>query len=760
MAVSWVLLVANDAAAAEKVTLKLNLPPGTNWTFDNSQTAESQNTARANGQSQEFSTKMTSRRAGKAEVAAAAQGEPTSLRITFDDTCDNNMTMGLQTQKTPFPYAGKTVTLTRNADGTVSDDFQGQADPQSAAELHAMLIQGNLIFPQQPVAIGEEWKADPKLLAQVTDLKGADDRAGMTLQLLDVSSEGDTRLAKIKVSAAIERSIGGINSTVILQGTALVDLASGHTIKSDLKGPMTSSGDQSGPGPGGQPVTYHVEGKGTVTSSSSAKLIGGGGNAGVVAPKTPAAAPANPLAAAPTLTGKFTDGKLTVDWSESNGSYSGTIALGDKKFDATAKADGSKIRGTFSADGNAFPFEGALDGDTLRFITGGTTYTLQRQKRAVNPLEGGGEPAKPKNPLAPGGKPDRGQDLNLLYQPRTLIDPTSTLEVATLLVPQGWKIDPGVLWRAKNAQFVTLQTSVFDPQRGWASRWLPVDQFACNPTMFANARQQGAEPLSTIGIEYTDTLPNAQQYIQTIVLPRYRKIPELKIVAAEDLPAMVQALDKANANTRAVYRQMGREMAYSAARMRVEYRGPANEMVEEDIYCVVNCSWDPQGIAAAKQVGLSGEYFFTPDQLYSYTAPKGQLDAAAPYLQTIIRSMRSTARWHAFVLNIQGAITHIALDRVAMEEAARKAITASQQKSVEESWKSADRQSREVGALLSNTQARSDPNNPNAPPIDGPAGKNSWTNPRGEWRHLPPNEDPNKEPGSSGDWKMAKNAAN
>ena len=447
--------------------------------------------------------------------------------------------------------------------------------------------------------------------------------------------------------------------------------------------------------------------------------------------------------AADLFPGDLSGDGLTVRFEKQGDAPSGSLEIKGEKYPFTANVREGKLVGSFKAGSDAFPFTLSRDNGSLVLESEGHKYSLNAPKSA--------------HPAA--GQPIGGQDVNLLYQPRTLTDPTSTLEVATLLVPQGWKIDPGVLWRAKNAQFVTLQTSVFDPQRGWAARWLPVDQFACNPTLFANARQQGAEPLSTIGVEYTESVPNAQQYIQNIVLPRYRRIPELKMVTAEDLPAMVQALDKANANTRDLYRQMGREIAYSAARMRVEYPGPAG-VIEEDIYCVVNCSWDPQGIAAAKQVGLSGEYFFTPEQLYSYTAPKGQLDTAAPYLQTIIRSMRPTARWHAFVLNIQGAITHIALDRVAMEEAARKDITASQLKSVEECWKSADRQSREVGALLTNTQARSNPNNPNGPPIDGPAGKNSWTNPRGEWRHLPPDEDPNKEPGSSGDWKMAKNTAN
>jgi hypothetical protein len=348
----------------------------------------------------------------------------------------------------------------------------------------------------------------------------------------------------------------------------------------------------------------------------------------------------------------------------------------------------------------------------------------------------------------------------LVYEPRKVVDPRTKLEVCQVLVPSGWQLEPGILWREMAAVFVSMQTAIFDPKSGWAVRWIPQDQFNCNLTLFHNARQQGVAPVNAAGVEFTDFLPDATQYIRSIVLPRYRNIPALEVVSVKELPAVAEALMRRNEFMIATYSQFGREMRYSAGHVVVEYPGPGGTKLTEDIHCVLNVSWSPQANALAQQVGLPPDYFFMPDRLYSYTAPKGQLAAAEPYLQTIVQSMRVTARWYSFVENIQGQVRLILADRNAMEAAARKAITESQRKTVEETWKAADQQSREVGALLTGTQARTNPNDPKGPPIAGPAGMNTWVNKQGRIKHLPPGEDPNRDPGSSKDWTMAKSTRN
>jgi len=76
--------------------------------------------------------------------------------------------------------------------------------------------------------------------------------------------------------------------------------------------------------------------------------------------------------------GSFSDGKVTVELSESGGAYVGTIAQGDTKFPAKASVAGQGLAGTFTSNGNEYAFTATLDGDRLIFTTGGKTYTLAR----------------------------------------------------------------------------------------------------------------------------------------------------------------------------------------------------------------------------------------------------------------------------------------------------------------------------------------------------------------------------------------------
>jgi hypothetical protein len=85
--------------------------------------------------------------------------------------------------------------------------------------------------------------------------------------------------------------------------------------------------------------------------------------------------------------GKFTDGRLTVEWSAAADGYAGTLTLGQQSYPSVAHGNGQSVDGTFTAGAHQFPFTGTLTGDTLLFSTGGKTYTLQRHV-PVNPLAG------------------------------------------------------------------------------------------------------------------------------------------------------------------------------------------------------------------------------------------------------------------------------------------------------------------------------------------------------------------------------------
>ena len=199
-------------------------------------------------------------------------GVLTALRVTFDDASRDETTVAGNVQHTPFPYAGKTITITRGASGTIHDDFSGDAPPQAVADLHGLLDAELVFLPTHPVAVGEEWSADPSVLARMLQLSG-DDRAGMTLQLLGVKSQNNCDVAEVKVSSVALRRQNQMQMHLTMQGTSLIDLKTGHPIRSDITGKIDNKGEQPGPGANGEQVNYHVEGAGTMSSAAVSSLL-------------------------------------------------------------------------------------------------------------------------------------------------------------------------------------------------------------------------------------------------------------------------------------------------------------------------------------------------------------------------------------------------------------------------------------------------------------------------------------------------------
>ena len=120
------------------------------------------------------------------------------------------------------------------------------------------------------------------------------------------------------------------------------------------------------------------------------------------------AAPVNPLAGEDPCVGTFKGeaGRLVVEVEPAPGGYAGTITLEGQKFTFKAAGREGQLVGTFESEGNAFDFSASAQGNTLTLKTGATTYVLEKQRKAVNPLEKRG-PANPleKKPETPAPTP-------------------------------------------------------------------------------------------------------------------------------------------------------------------------------------------------------------------------------------------------------------------------------------------------------------------------------------------------------------------
>jgi hypothetical protein len=397
--------------AQDKVPLKLALAPGMAWSFEQSQQANTDVKASFQGMTQPFTTTMSSKLSGKLEVLAVTEGQPSKVRIAFGPDCMTEQSMGGQpAQAVPSALAGKTVVVTRNADGTVTNDLQEHVEPAVTDELASAVEQSRAMFPSAPVAVGEEWSADPKALARMLQLKNPDDTARMTLKLLRVQDVAGRPTADVQMNIVVAMRQQDLKVKLTTAGTAKIDVPTGHINQIELRGDTETRGRQQGPGPDGNPVAYDIVGDGTLVIRNSAPFIkANGSDTGDDAAAPPAVAEsynAAPVGTAPmSMAGRYVGEKLTVEMEQVAGTYTGTITMGQQQFPMTATAAGQRLNGSFDANGDKFEFLATVDGNAMTLQTGGATYKLKRP--AKNPLggDGGANPLapKPNNPL--GGEP-------------------------------------------------------------------------------------------------------------------------------------------------------------------------------------------------------------------------------------------------------------------------------------------------------------------------------------------------------------------
>jgi len=449
------------------------------------------------------------------------------------------------------------------------------------------------------------------------------------------------------------------------------------------------------------------------------------------------------IASAAELTvGEYRGTGVTVRIDQIGQEIRGSILRGDRvfPFTATQQANGL-IEGKFlvGQDSFAFTLQPGQEGQ-FTFETGGKRLSLTPPAPA--------QLVPPPGPQGGAHDPAATAERIRIYDPRTIRDEKSSLDVATILVPQGWQMDHGVLWRIERSNFVTLETTISDPRTGWTLRWIPRDQFNCCPAWYANAVQQNQGLLTVGGMELCDRVWPPADFILQAVLPRYRRVPGAQVVRSDDLPEVAARITRESADEIALMRQNGQEARYGAGRVRIEYPGARGGTIHEDIYGIVQLTWSPQGNANAQSIGQPAleSYMISPMYLYSFAAPKGELERATPVLQTVFSSMTITPSWYAFHLNLAQMFRQAAAHDLRMIAEARKQITESQRKSWGEMIQQMQRHSNAVGELLSGTSSYINPQNPSGPPMTVPTGQTPWMNPQGQMATTPsPNIKPHEQ---------------
>ena len=231
-----------------------------------------------------------------------------------------------------------------------------------------------------------------------------------------------------------------------------------------------------------------------------------------------------------------------------------------------------------------------------------------------------------------------------------------------------------------------------------------------------------------------------QTFVARIVVPRYRQeIGGATPVGGEELPTVAQAAQTP-----------GMPSQTRAGRFRYSYTLSGRAM-EEDIYCVLSYTSAP----AVQSV------YWSPLQLYSMRAEKGQLDRQTKLMQVIASSPRLNLQWfnayqqvwEMWKANVMQSIQNAGhLSRYIA--GINNEITAMNRQAWSEQQASQDRISRRFSEYIRGVDTYRNPITNQ--PIQLPGGYNqAWTNPSGEYIVSDsPSYNPNI--GSTRNWQAMK----
>ncbi len=212
-------------------------------------------------------------------------------------------------------------------------------------------------------------------------------------------------------------------------------------------------------------------------------------------------------------------------------------------------------------------------------------------------------------------------------------DPVAGCDAFSILLPPDWKTDGGPLWRPYLSNQASVMWRASGPADGVSLNILPCDPFVWNTADMPFF----AEGVNYLGSEVRRPLQDVSAFITNTVLPRYRPdIAQVRVTAVTPLPAIAEATVAARAE--AGVRKQG-----AAARVRVEY-SKNGQAIEEDFFCVLLYSTPLHAPALT---------FWGPDNLYSFRARAGRLDAHEGVLRTLVASLRISPDWFNIMVQLQ-----------------------------------------------------------------------------------------------------------
>lgn len=212
----------------------------------------------------------------------------------------------------------------------------------------------------------------------------------------------------------------------------------------------------------------------------------------------------------------------------------------------------------------------------------------------------------------------------MLFNTVEIRDPAvNNIVGATLLVPEGWRLEGGFAWMPLFSMQANLLIRVSDPQSGTAAEILPSQQF-CWPMQPMPMMQPGANWMGSV------MLPPPQSPVaclQSFYFPGLlAHLRSARLVTGEDVPRLAQE----------AARTMPPNLTPRVTRLRYTYPGGGRTW-EEDIYLTTTFA-QPDGWTAMWWCSA-----------VAMRAPAGELDERQRLLLSILNSVRLTFEWSAML---------------------------------------------------------------------------------------------------------------
>lgn len=357
---------------------------------------------------------------------------------------------------------------------------------------------------------------------------------------------------------------------------------------------------------------------------------------------------------------------------------------------------------------------------------------LKRQAEGENPLKR--EPADHENPLArnAGGftMPDP-----MVLEPAVMREPVTGMQAGTILIPEGWKLHLDMAWRYDRVGLVANNSRVASPDGAINFRFMQLDALLAWPEGLALARQYGQSPYRN-GSLMVARSPDPKQYVLEFALPQ-RRLGEVEVVEYEEFPKVAKAIEEQIAALRAA----GATLDVKVGRTRIAYEVDGKAM-EEDVFCSMVYMSSPEIAALGRDSGFAQQGIISvlPERLYSFSAPKGQLDAVRPLGHLVITSARHTVQWDALLMELEAIRAKGEMDRAKIIATMQNEINATVRGVIVERQKAAEKGARAFDGYIRQTYAHGPDGTPHPMP---PGKKYGWVGPTG---HVIGSNNPNLVP--------------